>query len=211
MQRQTLVLSNSIPIAQGKTRYIYEYPGDKSRLIKVHRKLEQPDGAGRFKRWYMNAEDRFIYLTGFVREISIFLQSRYGKPDPMVDFVAPILGFQDTDVGIGMIVSAVRDKEGSLAPTLRDLLKSNAMTPSRVAALRLLLKSISASDIVLGDLNFENIVLDETSDEGERFVLIDGLGERTFVPIQALSRYVRKKRKAGFIEKVENRLTKAGL
>lgn len=206
MHHTFLQLQAHKPIATGKTRYIYEFPGKPELLVKVHRPVSAPDGASRFKQWYAKAEDRFVYKTGYIRELNIYLDSRYGQKDPMVEHIAPIGGFVDTDMGIGLVVSAVRDKHGNLAPTLDDLLKQQRMNPSRIEKVKAVLDKIDQSGLVLGDLNFGNLVLEQTADGSEDFYLIDGLGERTFIPIQSFSNWVRKKRKHEFVLKVRNRL-----
>jgi hypothetical protein len=206
MYHTFLELHSQKPIAVGKTRYIYEFPGKPQLLVKVHRPVSAPDDASRFKKWFAKAEDRFIYKTGYMRELNIYLDSRYGQQDPMVKHIAPIGGFVDTDMGIGMVVSAIRDKQGNLAPTLNDLLKQKRMNRSRIEKAKAILDKIENSNLVLGDLNPDNLVLEQSEDGTEDFYLIDGLGERTFIPIQYLSNWVRKKRKHEFVIKVRNRL-----
>ncbi|TCS38873.1 YrbL family protein [Reinekea marinisedimentorum] len=208
MHHTFLQLQPHKPIAVGKTRYIYEFPGKPELLVKVHRPVSAPAGASRFKQWFASAEDRFIYKTGYLRELNIYLDSRYGKQDPMVQHIAPIGGFVDTDMGIGLVVSAVRDKDGNLAPTLNELIKQKRMNPARIEKVKTVLEKIDQSDLVLGDLNAGNLVLEQTEDGNEDFYLIDGLGERTFIPIQSFSNWVRKKRKHDFVIKMLNRLKK---
>lgn len=206
MKNTVIQLSTQTPIAVGKTRFVYAFPNKPNLLIKVHRRNPNEDLSTPFKRWFANAEDKFVFMTGYMRELSIYLSARYGELDPMVKYIAPLGGFVDTDLGIGLVVTAIRDKDGELAPTLGQLFKSNQLTPERIEMLNRFLDAMQQSDLVMGDMNFENLVLEQNEDGSEHFYLIDGLGERTFIPIQSLLRYARKKRKQAFVLKVRKRL-----
>lgn len=207
METKFLELKPHKPIVQGRARHIYEYPGRPDLLVKVHRSHKAAEGAGWFEKWFRNQEDLFVYMTTFTREISVYVRSRYETPDPMVEHIAPISGLIDTDKGLGLVVSAVRGTDGELAPTLGKLIKSGEMNASRIEKARDLAGKIAASQLTLGDLNFSNIVLEQKEDGSEKFYLIDGLGEVTFIPIQAISKFARNKRKREFAAKIERKIS----
>ncbi|WP_187265393.1 YrbL family protein [Reinekea thalattae] len=210
MYHSYLKLNELTPIAISRTRYIYEHPDNPELLVKVHRRIEISGPMSRLQHWYRNIEDRFIFLSGNLRELNIYFQSRYNRADTLVRYIAPIEGIVDTDLGLGLVVSAVRDKKGNLAPTIGKLFRENRMNTSRAKKLRALLEQIEKTDLVIGDLNFGNIVLEQPADGEEDFYLIDGLGEKTLFPIQTISRYARRKNKQTFITAVEKRLAEAG-
>ena len=211
MYRLFLTLADRKPIAVGKTRYIYEHPENPAWLIKVHRSMIPSQQSSNFKAWYARAEDRFVYMTGYLRELAVYLDSRYRNQETIVNHIAPIGGLVDTDLGIGLIVSAVRDKHGYLAPTLGKLIKNHQINEERYGKLMNFLNIVLTSKLVLGDLNLENVVLEQLEDGREEFVLIDGLGERTFIPIQWFSRRIRYKRKQKFVQRVMSRLQAANI
>ncbi|AJQ94719.1 YrbL family protein [Gynuella sunshinyii] len=209
MYRLFFNLAGRKPVAVGKTRYIYEHPDNPDWLIKVHRSMIPHQNIGIFKTWYARMEDRFVYMTGYLRELAVYLDSRYGAPDGIIKHIAPIGGLVDTDLGIGLVVSAVRDRSGKLAPTLGQLINNGQIDEQRYQKLMLFLDIILTSKLVLGDLNLENVVLEQLEDGTEEFVLIDGLGERTFIPIQIFSKRIRHKRKLKFVQRVMDRLKAA--
>ncbi len=206
MKPEVLTLSDQTPVAAGKTRYIYQHPNNPDWLIKVHRVTSpRPDRSG-FLGWLQSLEDRFIYMTGFMRELRPYIYSRYGDHGEVVSHLIPIIGLADTDLGMGLVVGAARDAEGRLAPTLRKVFKRGDMSAERIEKLRQLLAAIELTDLVLGDLNQDNVVLAHDREEGDRFVIIDGLGERTVVPLQEWFGWVNRYTKRRFVRKIERKI-----
>lgn len=203
-----LTLSDQQPIAVGKTRYIYAHPLNENSVIKIHRRIQYKTKRGPFKRWFDDLEDRFVYSSGYLRELQIYFDSRYEGMDPFSRYIAPIEGIVDTDVGIGLVCRAVFSGNGDLAPTLGSLIKNNQMTEDRIAKVEAFMNALLETDLVVGDLNLQNVVLGQNGDEGEEFYLIDGLGERTFFRVQTFSKRTRLKRKQHFVAKVQRRIEK---
>ena len=208
LQQNVLTLKQNDPIAVGKTRYVYVHPEHKQSLIKIHRRIEYTEHRGIAKRWFDELEDYFVYRTGFLRELRVYFDSRYQGLDSFAPYIAPIEGIVDTDLGIGLVCRGVFDEKGDLAPTLGSLIRNKDMPPERVAILEEFITALVETDLVVGDLNFGNVVLERDSDGHEKFYLIDGLGERTFFRIQTYSKRARQKRKAIFVEKVRRRVAR---
>lgn len=201
-----VVLADQKPLLNSKTRWVYEHPESKDLLIKVHMsRMDQKPDEG-LKGWFARQEDHFLYTTGMLRELKQFVESRYRDYGDIVHCIAPVYGVIDTDKGLGLLVAAARDVEGNLAPTVRKLMRLGAMSAARQRKLERVLQAILDTDLVLGDLNLENIVLQGAGGEDERFVIIDGLGERTWIPTQSLIKAVSKRRKQGFVTKVRRRM-----
>lgn len=207
MDIPVLTLSTETPIAQGKTRWVFQHPQDESVLIKVHRSRLQEGTENAWKR----REDRFLYRTGILRELAVYVDSRYGPRHPIVEHIAPVYGVVDTDLGPGFAVAAARDIFGELAPTVLELRREGQMTPARAHALDGLFELILDTDLLIGDLNQENIVLSQAGSEREKFMLIDGLGERTWLPVQRWCVRIARRQKRVFVRKMRRRLRRDGL
>lgn len=205
MKPATLRLSDSTPLATGTTRLIFEHPDDPSLLVKVHRQSSPPVVGRGLKGLFRTLEDRFVYMTGFMREFRPYVLSRYGEHGNIVNHIAPINGMVDTDLGLGLVVPAYRDSSGNLAPTLKTVIRSGGLDTYRLAKLEQLLNDLE-TDLVIGDLNMDNIVLAWLPAEGEQFMIIDGLGERTLLPVQRWFPIVSRRKKARFARKVRERL-----
>lgn len=203
-------LSGHKPLTISKTRYVYEHPDSPELLIKVH--IDRLVGQSH-PSWFERRKDYFLYHSGIVRELDRYVEAHYGRFDygDVVGHLAAIHGVIETDLGIGLLVAAVRDAAGALAPTVAKLRQQNLMNAARREKLLQLLERIESSSLILGDLNQGNIVLQSAGVEAdERFMIIDGLGERTWIPTQRFLPIVAHRRKARFITKMRRRLQDVG-
>lgn len=112
-------LSGLSPVAEGGEKYIYRHPHNQELLIKVWK-----------KRYYNSLVKRYPFIHHISRapqyislsnEIAEHIVSR-GNNDN-VKHLQEIKGICDTDKGLGLIVKAIEDGFGNLAPTLGDLLE----------------------------------------------------------------------------------------
>ncbi len=199
-------LSGKDFLVKGKKRLVYRHPSKPDLLIKVFRKKasKKTIKEGIFGKQYR----RFAFLSGFTREIREFVYSRYEEDDPLVGYIADIIGFADTGMGMGIIVSAAVDKNGNLAPTLSSLIKQKKISAERINLLEELFDRINASKLVIGDLTARNIVMAYIPGAGERFLLIDGLGDKTFVPIQRWFSCINRRNKTRRINKLRKRVNR---
>ncbi|PTY36337.1 hypothetical protein BGP77_03250 [Saccharospirillum sp. MSK14-1] len=113
-------------------------------------------------------------------------------------------------MGLGLLVSAAKAADGSLAPTLQVLMDNRELNAPRVADLRALLSSMVGSTLTFADMNYENLVLEHAGADNERFVVIDGLGDRTWIPTQRWFKRIRQRKKHHFLQRVERRLSSLG-
>lgn len=205
-----LQLTGQAPLARSKTRWIYQHPNDPDLLIKVHiPRLDKgrQHGVG---AWVERLKDRFLYTSGIERDLRHYIASRYQDYGPVCQRIWPIHGIVETDIGLGLLVAAARDAQGALAPTLRVLLDDQQLTPQRIADLQALLDSLVESPLTFADLNLENIVLQGAGSGGEQFVIVDGLGDRTWIPTQRWVKWVRQAKKKEFRGKVQRYLREHG-
>lgn len=205
-----LRLGSIAPLLSSKTRWVYAHPHDSSLLVKVHIPRLSNAEQSALQAWYLAAKDYFLYSTGMVRELRHFVDSRYRDQGLACSRICPIHGVVETDLGLGLLVSAARAADGSLAPTLQVLMENRLLNASRIADLRALLSSMVDSTLTFADMNYENLVLENAGAEDERFVIIDGLGDRTWIPIQRWLRSVRRRKKRHFQQRVERRLSSLG-
>ena len=201
----SVTLTDQKPLVTSKTRYVFEHPGSDVLLIKVHidrlAKTEKPG-------WFERRKDHFMYTTGIMRELQQYveLHAPGGHNESLKPFIAPVYGVIETDIGLGLLVAAIRDSEGGLAPTVRDLRRNRRLDNRRQQLLHQLLDTLESSSLVVGDLNEENIVLANAGGTDERFMIIDGLGDRTLIPTQRLIPSIGRYRKRDFVITMRRRL-----
>lgn len=178
-----LQLSDRSPIASGTLRRVYAHPDAPDRLVKVIRPEIVEKRWGKGSAWYKRFRrvGRFIAVQ---REVEEYLacHHRLGRRLP---FVQQVFGFEETDLGLGFVTEALRGREGGIAPSLGALIRAGRFDARVKAAYEAFARDFEASDVVIGDFSAENIVLAWDAEHGERFVLVDGLGSSTLIPLKA--------------------------
>jgi hypothetical protein len=200
-----LSLKDSDPIAKGGLRLVFPFPGDPGLLVKVMR----PDkAASRYGNeggtWFRRNRRHAEYIL-FVREIREYIAA-YAGCGRSLPFVQRIHGLAETDMGLGLVLGAARDGDGNLAPTLAKLIYTGGFDERAETAFRDFLRDILECDVVVADLHERNLVYAAGADGRSHFVMIDGLGSSTILPLKAWfpSLNLRSKRKR--VERLEKRV-----
>ncbi len=182
----TIALSKAVPVASGAIRDVYRHPGDPALLIKVVRSstIDLKFGSGR--RWHKLKKRRYRHLIGTLREVreQIALQAE-GLAHP--SFLQKIIGFVETDIGPGLVVNAVLGRDGDYAPTLGRLIQTGRYDDVAVQAFERFIDEVIASVVIIADLHPNNLVYAHTPERGYHFVMIDGIGFKTLIPIERIS------------------------
>ena len=191
-------------IAKGRMRLVYRHPEDPGLLIKVIRPDVIPQRWGTGQPWYKRRR-RYRQYISFIRECEEFIAVCAGGKRA-VPFAQKITGFVETDLGLGLVMEAVLDENGNLAPTLSSLVYGKEIGAELRVEVDAFLEDLIASDLIIADLNPENIVRGATSGGGHRYVVIDGLGLSTVLPfklIPAINRASKRKRARDLWKRLE--------
>ncbi|NII10025.1 YrbL family protein [Oleiagrimonas sp. C23AA] len=200
-------LSSSQPVASGHLRLVYQHPERDDLLVKVFRADVVAD-RWRRGRWYRRLARTGPY-QGFVREFKEYLAARHHAPDRLPP-IARVVGIVETDLGVGQVVEAVRDANGSLACTLAAWVQRDGLTPEIQAYLDDLLTGLLTHNVILGDFHPWNLVFGTDSAGGPRLVMIDGFGEKNFIPHCSMSQRHNAARTRHKFAKVMARLRTMG-
>jgi hypothetical protein len=201
--RTFLPLADRTPVAVGGRRLVFEHPDDRDLLVKVLR----PDRIPARVPWRYRFK-RYGRLEESMQEIreTIALWAAHGR---VPKHVQPVVGFADTDLGFGLCCVAVRDPDGRLAPSVAELVRSGRYDRTAEESVEEFKSWLVDAPVVLRDLHPGNIVVHEPEPGRPTAVLVDGMGERTLVPVNgaipALNR-LRKKRQIAKFESMLDRL-----
>lgn len=199
-----LPLAATEPIARGRMRLVFRHPHDPSLLIKVIRPdvIDQRWGSG--QPWYKKRR-RFRQYISYLRECEEFIAGCAGNGSSL-PFAQKITGFIETDLGLGLVMEAALDADGSLAPTLASLAKGRTLDPQVRAELDDFSRRLIESNLIVADLNPANLVRAHTPEHGHHFVIIDGLGSSTILPFKRLSAALNRLSKRARIRALHERL-----
>lgn len=199
-----LLLKAQTPIAQGRMRYVYPHPTDPGLVIKVIRPDVIDSRWGSGQTWY-KAQRRFRQYISYMREVAeyVAMHARYGRS---LTFAQKVAGFIETDMGLGLVIAAARDREGNLAPSLSSLVNSGQFDDTISAALEAFIIQVMECDVVVADLHGGNIVYAYTEEEGNHFVMIDGLGLSNILPLKTVFSSLNMKSKRRHVERLRIRI-----
>jgi hypothetical protein len=202
-------LRDAVPVASGGIRDVYRHPDDPALLIKVVRlsTLDAKFGTGR--PWYKLMQRRYRHLISYLREIREHIaQHAMGSEHPY--FLQRIVGLAETDLGLGLVVEAAFGRDGKLAPTVLSLLNRGPLDPYVSEKLDRFLQDVVNSTVIIADFHLNNVVYAYSREHGDHFVLIDGVGHKTLIPLERASRHLNRwsniLKTRAFRAKVEKRM-----
>ena len=193
---QPITLGQQQPLRAGRLRVIYDYPGDPSRLVKIYRHDVQQRGLTHYVSMLQWLRRRYKHTIPIVREMAEWRRFR-SAPNPHLQVVH---GLINTDLGLGMVVQAVRGPDDQLAPTLREIIESDRYDAATEALFDEFVDWFLSSNVVAADVHTNNLVLDE---QRRLFVLIDGSGDKTFIPLRSLFAPLNRRSKLGYIAELK--------
>lgn len=196
MIRQRILLSHLTPIASGNNRDVYAHPEDADLLIKTVKPEVMERRAGPDAHWSKRLFRRYRYYQTFLRECQEHIVSHLDAAG-IPDFMHTVVGFVETDRGLGLVTKAERDPSGNYAKTLAKLIEEGLYDDTARQALERFKQRFLESDVILTDLGLKNLVYAYTDGRDPRFVAIDGYGEKNLIPFNSSFRWcnLRSKRK----------------
>lgn len=203
MQTERLILSNIEPVASGSRHLIYQHPAERNLLVKVPRPAAAPP-------WYKLHRRLYGPSIGFAREIreQLLVWSRSNRHP---EFLNKIVGICETDAGIGMVVERLDDEDGNLARNLAAIIRSGGFDAGKQAALTAFLDQLLPSPLYFDDLNAANLVYGFDKKSGAyRFVLVDGIGHKTLIPVARLIPVLEKRRRKGQLHLLYSDISRLG-
>lgn len=201
-----LLLKDSKPLAQGHSRLVFQHPHNPDWLVKVIRPDVIEDRWGSGTAWYKKRR-RFGRYISYVRECQEYIVGCLATGVSAGSF-QKVIGFADTDLGLGLVVAAVRGPDGALAPTLADIIRAGRFTGGVQARLEIFQRELLASEVTVSDLNLGNLVYSGGYNKEGDFVLIDGLGTSTLIPFKTLSTAFNRRSKLGRIRRLHQRIAR---
>ena len=175
-------LDGVAPVAAGRRRDVFAHPSRANLLLKREKPRPQHGARSltdRFRRRRPEGSNKSLVDEYRTYVCVATLADRLDRPVPIAGF-GPILR---TEAGLAQVWDRVGDGRGGLARTLRAICREGAFDAAMLARLNAFVADVYALNVVAPDLHDTNVVLDEEGD-ARRFVLVDGFGDKTLVPIR---------------------------
>jgi hypothetical protein len=195
-------------LKSGGTRDVYGNDALPGVLVKTLQP-QSVDERGYFRHyeWWKKWRPLGAYFA-FRREIDEFivlLRRFYGREPANFPF-ARLYGVSITSAGLGLIIERISGPDGNLAPTMKDLMKQQKFEERHLEAVERFFADCRDLQVVLGDLSPNNIVYTETRDPRGEFVAVDGIGEKTAIPIHRWIKFFNDRK----LERARRRFVRAG-
>jgi hypothetical protein len=191
--KPVIKLKGQAPVASGSLQHVYQHPADPNCLIKVMR-LDKARGRERRKFWGLPVQRTFGLYNAWVRELNTYLATRSRSPDgECPEFMQRHYGLVETDLGLGLLVGKVTDRDGNLAPDLVWVVEQRGFTDELRRKLADLQTRIEALNLVTTDISPRNIVLGWSPDHGDYLVAIEGFGANTLIPLKSMIPFVNRR------------------
>ncbi|KCB32423.1 PhoP regulatory network protein YrbL [Bordetella hinzii CA90 BAL1384] len=188
-------LSHAAVLAQGGDRYVFEHPHDSCLLIKIMDMQARGIYLAKrpFKRWYKQFQREGAYRV-YLNEFNEYVSSATRPSGVWRLPLARVLGVAQTNLGLGLLVEKIRDAQGGMAPSLRDLAGQGRYTGELASQLDQLIEDLADAHVVLHDLSPGNIAVGYNADGKHGLYLVDGFGVMPLIPFQAWSRRLNRRR-----------------
>lgn len=188
---ETLQLADAEPIGMGNRRRVFQHPDNPDLCIKIARTEHiraQMDARGPVYRLMPTRwrDDNWLEARAYQQAVLLLSDERIWAHLPK------LYGWQNTDIGAGLVFDYYCDAAGQPAPTLRRALQENGLTNGLGDALQDLNAYIRTAGIWMRHPNVDNVVLAQDG----RLKLIDCLGTYNmhvlrYIPILRTHRYAR--------------------
>jgi hypothetical protein len=188
---RALTLKGTAPLVVGQRRFVFQHPHDNRLLVKVLRPEQSTyESTQKFPLLYV-LRRYGIYRT-YARQIAEYLKirARLNEHPPIVE---QVFGVVDTDFGLGLVVEKITDRNGGLARTLTEIVATDGYSQELEDRILQLRDEVMRHDIITGDLHGANIVSGYDEQHGDRLVIVESIGDKTFIPVNTLSRYINRR------------------
>lgn len=208
MTANRLFLDEQYFVTNGGRSLVYRHPEDANLLIKVMNPKFMARSSFKIRLLHKSTTiNRFRFSKCYIREIveSVRLRFAHNYQHPIC--IQQFTGIVDTNFGFGLVVRAERGKDGNYAKTLKTLIKANQYNAEIQKKLDAFYDALANCDISVSDCAPANLVYAYSEEAGEHFVLIDGIGEKTLIPILRISARLRKLSRLDQINRLKKRIS----
>ncbi len=180
---QPITLSGAEPFAIGGRRLCFIHPGDPSLCVKVNRTDDQRFERLPRKRIVPASLRRGLDDNRHDQRTLSALQRRLGR---RFAHLPRYHGAVETDLGPGIVLDLIRDADGRIARTLRNLIVEGVTLDELKPAFNEFAGYLVRYRVLTRALLDHNIVAARGSDGGWTLALIDGFGDPAFISIASV-------------------------
>lgn len=187
----TLQIGHLEPFGVGGRRSCYVHPLDPSKCIKVlrtderrTRRLKKTKVPQAFRREYDNNEHERLIIVGLAKRLG----------DCLPEHLPQCYGYESTDLGPGLVLDLVRDTDGKIGRSLRELFTAGHHPDEFKEAFDEFGQFLLKHRVLTRNLHDHNLIASAQEDGSWKLYLIDGLGDPAWLPLARWFPAIAKKK-----------------
>ena len=196
-------LENLERLGNGRSKIVFQHPEQDDKIIKIMNPARvDPDGGWKGHGPLKRRMAQGVYKQ-FRREILQYLQlcKNHYNSNTFVFPLETVYGLVETSQGLGLVTEKILSPNGE-ALTLYDLCDKGLFQEKHAQALDRFFNDCCDLHIIYGEVNIHGIMYTEQRQGKPEFVLVDGMGEKLFIPFRAMSKTINARN----VRKVERRI-----
>jgi len=184
---QKLALKNTKPFAEGVNRLCFIHPENNARCIKVVK--EGSIAFLRSKRSFIKNLRSNSYFDDNLNEYNAYQQSAITKGGNRIyDHIPRCYGWQETDIGKGLVLDYYSQDNDKPCMTLEAYLKTNGLTPDIEEKLNELADYLRETRLMTKNIISHNVVIGPDG----KLKIIDGIGASSAFSIANFNNAAKK-------------------
>ena len=190
-------------IGNGRSKIVYQHPTDADKIIKVmNPERVDPDGGWKGHGSLKRRMYQGVYKQ-FRREILQYFQlcKNHYSLNQFTFPVETVYGFVETNHGLGLVTEKIISPQ-QVGMTITELCEKGLFQDEQAKALDQFFDDCCDLHIIYGEVNIDGIMYTEQRHGKPEFVLVDGMGEKLFIPFRAMSKTINARN----VRKVEKRI-----
>ena len=204
-----LYLHDHYYLGEEKYAALYQHPKRYGLLVKIMKPKQKYVARGKNSDKLFWLVNRYRLVNPYVRELVELVRFRSVENYYSDTFIQKNIGFVITNLGLGMIVKAEVDHDGNYARTLESYLVKKEFNQYMRERLDEFFNQMLASNLTITDLHPRNIVYAYNVIYDDHFVLVDGIGDKTIIPLRWMSLSLRNRAKLRAIKKCRSMISEA--
>ncbi len=178
---EPIILPDRKPFGIGGRRLCFTHPDDKTKCVKVLR-TDQQRTVRLKKKHFIPSHWRRKYDNN-AHEMKI-LEDLFRRLGPEMKQHFPVsYGMQSTDLGPGLVLDLIRDQDGGISRSIREMVTNGYPLEELKSAFDEFSIFLFENVVLTRNLHDHNLVVQHREDGTWRLYLIDGFGDSAWLPL----------------------------
>lgn len=194
MKEEFINLNKNDFIHKGNCRHVFLYPNDNTKCIKIAFKETLINRRKQEKNIFKKILKPFLFCYN-ENLIDVKLYKKLKNKNPIIwNYIPRFYGTVKTNLGDGIVIDYLTDKDGKVLPTVKDWILNNGYSQELDDAINEVWQVIIDNMIMVRCPHFENFLVKKLDDGKLRLYLVDGIGNGNLIPLNEIIKSIGRKK-----------------